>query len=192
MPLGRREAELALAILWRLRTELSGTDGDEEPVPGEDQDAVLSKPISILQCYLTDILPAIRPRGMAGEFPDSSLRVEVSSDAKIQLVEINCNTTKDPGLSLLGYTAAGGEQHYCVSHVETGTIFGRAGVFKRGDIVLSVNDRKFSRVTPEKAKYVSIFVIYSSHALIFFTLFSQVVATKRCQVKENVNKSNHM
>ena len=170
MPLGKREAELALAILWRLRTELSQGEETEDPLPRDDQDATLSKPISILQCYLTDILPAIRPRGRGSDeesISDSSLRVEVSSDARIQLVEINCNTTKDPGLSLLSYATPGGEQHYCVSHVVSGTIFRKIDIFKRGDIILSVNNRKLSRVSPEKAKQVEmIYICYyikSSH-----------------------------
>lgn len=145
----KRDAERALEILWQLRLQLGKNNGE----PPLKEDAILSKPISMLQCYLTDVLPATHPRR---KLPlDTNIRVEISSDARIQLVEMDytqASSGGNIGLSLLNYTTYEGRQNYCVSHVEKGSFMEHQDLFKRGDIILSINKHYLSRVSPEKAK----------------------------------------
>ena len=149
MPLKRREAEKLLDLLWECR--LAAEESSEKDQWGqlEDKDEVaFSKAISILHCYVTDILPSVQP---TLQLPDSSIEVSVCQDAVTQELEIPCNTTRDPGLVLESYTSAGNRLVF-VSRVEKGTICDSAGVFKRGDILLQINNRSVAHLSVDKAR----------------------------------------
>ena len=151
MPLKRREAEKLLDLLWEYRLsakETSEKDVREGSVRLEEKDeAAFSKAISVLHCYVTDILPSVQP---TLQLPDSSI-VSVCPDAVVQELEIPCNTTRDPGLVLESYASASNTILF-VSRVEKGTICDTAGVFKRGDILLQINNRSVAHLSVDKAR----------------------------------------
>lgn len=148
MPLQKRDAARALNALWQLREKLNDEEGDGTSL--QEDDFLLSKAISILHCYITDVIPSIHPAVRLQA--ETNVQFTISSEAFVQSVQINCKTTRDPGLSLVGYTSKNGKIYYCVGHVEAGTVLDRASVFKRGDIILDINNRPLSRVSLEKAR----------------------------------------
>lgn len=148
MPLNKSDAERALDTLWHLRSHTEEVEElDFLPV----EDAAFSKAISILHCYLTDVLPIVHP---AIKYPeDNNIQVTINSEAELQQIEVICSTNRDPGLTLLNYSFQS-NHYYFISQIEKGTVADRAGVFKRGDVILDINNRNLSRVTPEKARCI--------------------------------------
>ena len=149
MPLEKREAIKALNVLWQLRDKLNEEVTDEDTYLAiEKEDDTLVKAISILHCYITDIIPAISLKLQA----ETDVQFNISPEAFVQTIEINCKTTRDPGLSLVGNTSKNGKVYYCISHVEKGTVLDKTGIFKRGDIIIDINNRPLSRVSLDKAQ----------------------------------------
>ena len=148
MPLNKSDAERALDTLWHLRSHTEEVEElDFLPV----EDAAFSKAISILHCYLTDVLPIVHPSIKYPE--DNNIQVTINSEADLQQVEVICSTNRDPGLTLLNYSIQS-HHYYFISQIEKGTVADRAGIFKRGDVILDINNHNLSRVTPEKTRYI--------------------------------------
>lgn len=152
MPLKRREAEKLLDLLWKCRIaakERSEEDGNEDTARLEDRDeAAFSKAISILHCYITDILPSVHP---TLQLSGSGVEVSVCPDAVVQELAMPCDTTRDPGLVLQSYTSSGTRLLF-VSRVEKGTICDNAKIFKRGDILLQINGHSVAHLSTERAR----------------------------------------
>ena len=157
MPVKKGDAERLLNLLWELKIEaLKERDEKSEEIILPEEDQAFSNAISMLHCYLTDVVPTItQSHHLALPDTDTHIDISISPNANVQWVEFSCRTSRDPGLHLESFhEAVGGTYIVFISQVEKGTVAEQVGVFKRGDIILKINKHSLARVSIERARYV--------------------------------------
>ena len=153
MPLKSKDAERLLSLLWDAKTKSDGEEAKELDFLPEEQNA-LSKAISMLHCYLTDVVPTFTMSpGLVGEADSQISQFYIDCEAEVQNIEFSCTTTRDPGFNFESFhNPLSHANMIYISHIDKGTIADRVGIFKRGDVILEINKHPLARVSVERAR----------------------------------------
>ena len=152
MPLGRRDADRGLDLLWEFHNQAED----------EEQRAAYAEAIASLHSYLTDVLPATQ----------SSLRAKLKAGfvdvhpsrrgiAAVKTVQLRCGAGEKLGLSVdvvsLSTQGVGSDASpVVVSAVEPGSAAEKCGSPQRGDQLVEVDGRPLTHVSLERARYVHV------------------------------------
>ena len=161
MPLKSKDAEKLLGMLWDVKIEnlrLKEEAGGHAILPKEEH--TLTKAISMLHCFITDIAPSFHsplttsPQDLYSDISyDGAIQV-LNEEAEVQHIEFSCATTRDPGLQFESFNnPLSNSQVIYISHIDIGTVADRVEIFKRGDVVLEINGRSLARVSIDRARY---------------------------------------
>lgn len=156
MPLGSKDAEKLLQILWEAKIKaLQKKDEENADIFQPNEEKALSNAISMLHCFITDVTPSFTH--LINNFNSSVALQVLSGEAEVQHVEFVCSTTRDPGLLFESYSSplTMSTSIIYVSHIETGTVADNVDIFQRGDIILEINGHPLARVAVERARYYS-------------------------------------
>ena len=157
MPLNKIDAERILELLWEFGA--AATAGVEKDVGGTakekkaDSEAFIQA-ISMLQSYLTNILPTTQPSVCVAVGSDS-VEIPLTSQARSQLVKLSCKGQQKLGVELqrLDKPSVASDFHpFFISRVEEDSLAKNSGALKSGDVVLEINGRPLADVTQERAR----------------------------------------
>ena len=154
MPLKKEDAERVLELLWEFgAAATAGDEKDEVEEVKKDGEAFLQA-ISMLQAYLTDILPTTQP-SLRVAVGNSAVNIPLTSQAKPRLVKITCRGQQKLGVEIQRVeesTVAGNFHPFFISRIEDGSV-AISTRLRVGDIVLEINDRPLTDVTLDRARY---------------------------------------
>ena len=152
MPLGRRDADRGLDLLWEFHNQAED----------EEQRAAYAEAIASLHSYLTDVLPASQP-SLRAKLKDGFVDIRPSrhGTAAVKTVQLQCRAGEKLGLcvdivSLSTHGGLGGRDFspVVVSAVEPGSAADKCGSLQRGDQLVEVDGRPLAHVSLERARYV--------------------------------------
>ncbi len=166
MPLKSKDAEKLLGILWDVKMEnLRVKEEDKEHPILQEEEHTLSKAISMLHCYVTDITPSFHsssipiPQDIYSDIIYDGVLQVLNDEAQVQHIEFLCSTTRDPGLHFESFTnAISNTRVIYISYIDRGTVADRVEVFQRGDVVLEINGHSLARVSIERVRYENIII----------------------------------
>ena len=145
MPLGRRDADRGLDLLWEFHNQAED----------QQQRAAYSEAIASLHSYLTDVLPASQP-SLRAKVNDGFADVYPPRDgaAAVKTVQLQCGAGEKLGLSVdvVSGSLQGGVSPVVVSAVEPGSPADKGGSLQRGDQLLEVDGRPLAHVSLERAR----------------------------------------
>ena len=144
MPIGRKDAERGLELLWEFR---SRTD---DPI----QRSAYEQAIASLQAFLTDVLPASQPC-IRTKVKDRFLELHPTQEAPVQVFELKCVGNEKIGLCLDRVNGWGANEvsSIVISLVKPGSVAARDSTLKRGDQVIELNGHSLAQVSLERARY---------------------------------------
>ena len=110
--------------------------------------------ISMLQSYLTNILPTTQPSLRVAVGSDS-VEIPLTSQSRSQLVVLSCKSQQRLGVELqrLDKPSVASDFHpFFISRIEEDSLAKTSGALKSGDLVLEINGRPLADVTQERAR----------------------------------------
>ena len=147
MPLGRKDADRGLGLLWEFHREAED----------DTQRAAYAEAIASLHSYLTDLLPASRPSLRAkvkdGYYVDVDVRAR--DESPVRTVQLCCGDGEKLGLSIDGVNVGPGRGEVSpvvVSLVRPGSAADKEGSLRRGDQLVEVDGRPLAQVSLERAR----------------------------------------
>lgn len=152
MPLGKKQAERSLELLWEFM------NAAEDP----EQRSAYEQAIQSLHVYLTDVLPASQPCVRA-KVKDGFVEIPRKEDEPVKIVELVCGEEEALGVSLDSVNAVSSAGDWgtspvlspiVVSLVKPSSVAARDGRLRRGDQVLEINGHSLAQVSLERARYV--------------------------------------
>lgn len=154
MPLKKEDAERVLGLLWELwefnKASTTIDEGQDEPEDVKKDKEAFFQAISMLQSYLTNILPAAQPSLRINE----AVHISLTSQSRPQTVKLTCGGQQKLGIELQqvdeSTPGVGNFYRFYVSHIEKESI--AKASLKVGDIVLEINGRPLVDVTLERAR----------------------------------------
>ena len=152
MPLKKEDAERVLELLWEFGAVATAGDEEKDEEKKKDKEAFLQA-ISMLQVYLTDILPTTQP-SLRVAVGNSAVNIPLTSQARPQLVKIACRGQQKLGVEIQKVeesTVAGNFHRFFVSRIEEGSAASTR--LRVGDIVMEINNRPLTDVTLDRARY---------------------------------------
>jgi len=145
MPVGRRDAERSLELLWEFRSKT------DDPI----QRLAYEQAIVSLHSFLTDVLPASQPCFRA-KVKDGFVEIRPTEESPVQEVELLCSGDEKIGLCLDSVNGWGANElsPIVVSLVKPGSVAAKEETPKRGDQVLEINGHSLVHVSLDRARYV--------------------------------------
>ena len=145
MPLGRKDADRGLELLW----EFHGKAEDEQ------QRSAYVEAISSLHAYLTDLLPASQPL-LRAKVKDGLVEIRPLNECPQQTVRLHCAKGEKLGLSIDSVSVrewvSSEVSPFVVSLVKPGSVADKDGTLRRGDQLLEVNGRPLLHVSLDRAR----------------------------------------
>ena len=144
MPIGRKDAERGLELLWEFRNKTN------DPI----QRSAYEQAIASLHAFLTDVLPASQPCVRA-KVKDGFVELHPTQEAPVQVVELKCIEGEKIGLCLDRVNGWGVDEvsSIVIGLVKRGSVAARDSTLKRGDQVLEVNGHSLAQVSLDRARY---------------------------------------
>ena len=201
MPIGRKDAERGLELLWEFRNKT------DDPI----QRSAYEQAIASLHAFLTDVLPASQPCVRA-KVKDGFVELHPTQEAPVQVVELKCIEGEKIGLCLDRVNGWGVDEvsSIVIGLVKRGSVAARDSTLKRGDQVLEVNGHSLAQVSLDRARYtpplfspLSLSLLPhpslplppllppSSHHFVYLQYFSWCTAGTSCvQAREKIDNSH--
>lgn len=144
MPIGRKDAERGLELLWEFRSKT------DDPI----QRSAYEQAIASLHAFLTDVLPASQPC-IRTKVKDGFLELHPTQEAPVQVFEFKCVGNEKIGLCLDRVNGWGADEvsSIVISLVKPGSVAARDSTLKRGDQVIELNGHSLAQVSLERARY---------------------------------------
>ena len=145
MPLGRKDADRGLELLWEF----------QEKTEDEQQRSAYVEAISSLHAYLTDLLPASQPL-LRAKAIDGFVEIRPLNECPHQTARLHCTKGEKLGISIDSVSvcewASSEVSPFVVSLVKPGSVADRDGTLRRGDQLLEVNGRPLLHVSLDRAR----------------------------------------
>lgn len=144
MPIGRKDAERGLELLWEFRSKT------DDPI----QRSAYEQAIASLHAFLSDVLPASQPC-IRAKVKDGFLELHPAEEAPVQVFELKCVDNEKIGLCLDRVNGWGADEvsSIVISLVKPGSVAARDSTLKRGDQVIELNGHSLAQVSLERARY---------------------------------------
>lgn len=151
MPLGRKDADRGLDLLWEFH----------DKAEDDEQRAAYADAIASIHSYLTDLLPATQP-SLRAKVKRGYLEIWPRTEAPLRTVQLHCGDGERLGLSIDSVSVS--EWSSCkvspvvVSLVKPGSVADKEGSLQRGDQLVEIDGRPLAQVSLERARQVYIHV----------------------------------
>lgn len=142
MPLGRKEAEKILKLLWEFRNR------SDKP----DKRTSYERAITSLHSYLAEVLPASKP-SLWAKTKNGPVEIHQEEDVPIRLVQLFCGKDEKLGLALDVVDIMCDLSPIVIFHVKPGSVSAKEGSLRRGDQLLEINGHSLAYVSLERARY---------------------------------------
>lgn len=145
MPLGRKDADRGLELLWEFHNQAESAE----------QRSAYAEAICSLHAYLTDLLPASQP-SLKAKVKEGFVEIHPRDESPVKVVQLFCNKGEKLGLSIdsvsVGEWGRSEVSPFVVSLVKPGSVADKENSLRRGDQLVEVNGRPLAHVSLERAR----------------------------------------
>lgn len=145
MPLGRKDADRGLDLLWEFHREAED----------EGQRAAYAEAIASLHSYLTDLLPASQP-ALRAKVKGGFVSVHPRNESPLRCVHLNCGEGEKLGLHIDSVSVSdcdsGEVSPIVISLVKPGSAADKEGSLRRGDQLVEVDGRPLVHLSLERTR----------------------------------------